>query len=48
MKRAGMLLILAALLLSGCAAGSQMKKSETASVQEKAEAHESTGTSKDK
>lgn len=48
MKRTGMLLILAALLLSGCAAGSQMEKSDTASVQEMTETHESTGTSEDK
>ena len=48
MKRAGIVLVLAVLLLSGCAAGSQMEKSDTASVQEMTETHESTGTSEDK
>lgn len=48
MKRAGIMLILAALLLSGCAAGPQMDEPVFAVVQEMEESHESRVTSEDK
>lgn len=48
MKRAGIMLILAALLLSGCAAGPQMDEPVSAVVQEMEESNESRVTSEDK
>lgn len=48
MKRAGIMLILAALLLSGCTADPQMDEPVSAVVQEMEESHESRVTSEDK